>query len=650
MSYRTILLLCCALLASPAAALENQLRSHPSPYLAMHADDPVAWQDWGEAAVAHARETGKLLFISSGYFSCHWCHVMQRESYQDPAIAERLNRHFVPVKLDRELHDALDGFLIDYVERTTGQAGWPLNVFLTPEGYPLIGATYLPPERFAELLVRLNRVWTDERGRMRNLARRTLLQLRLDDAPPAMPPLSPGDVRRTLLEQALQLASPMEGGFGEQSRFPMAPQLLALLDLQAEAPDARLAEFLQLTLDNMAGQGLRDHLGGGFFRYTVDPGWQVPHFEKMLYTQALLAEVFMRGAEVFGRADYADVARDTLHFVAREMAGRFGGFVASFSAVDGEGEEGGVYLWSVDALHRLLGEADTAIARRHWNMLDVPPFGAGHLPRHGETIGQIAAALGRDPAQLAEHLHQLRLTLLTARATRELPVDHKELAGWNGLMLAALAKAARRWNDPVFARSAKQVRDFLRQRLWRGGALGRAVAPGPDGEAQVVGKASLADYAYVAYGFSEYARLSGDPADRTFVTVLLSLAWQHFHGPGGWRMDARPLIPGMAEEAALLEGALPAPSAVLIQLAADGHTPELAEQARSAAEQARPRAQAEPFWYAGHATALIRLSGARGTQQDPSAVAPPGPGMRALRPGTPHADGLPPAVIEDETY
>jgi hypothetical protein len=636
-SCRIALLVCCTILALPVQALENQLRSHPSPYLAMHADDPVAWQDWGEAAVAHARDSGKLLFISSGYFACHWCHVMQRESYRDPAIARLLNRHFVPVKLDRELHDALDGFLIDYVERTTGQAGWPLNVFLTPEGYPLIGATYLPPERFAELLVRLNRVWTDERGRMRNLARRTLLQLRLDDAPPARAALGPGELRRALLEQALKLASPMEGGFGDQSRFPMAPQLLVLLDLQAETPDERLAEFLQLTLDNMARQGLRDHLGGGFFRYTVDPGWQVPHFEKMLYTQALLAEVFMRGAEVFGRSDYADVARDTLHFVAREMAGPQGGYVASFSAVDGAGEEGGVYLWSVDELHSLLGEADTALARRYWNMLDVPPFDAGHLPRRGETVEQIAAASGQDPAQLAARVHQLRLALLTARATRELPVDHKELAGWNGLMLAAFAKAARRWDDPVFEGSAQRIRDFLYHRLWDGRSLRRAVAVGEAGKERAVGRASLADYAYVAYGFSEYAQLSGDPADQTFVTVLLSLAWQHFHGPGGWRMDGRPLIPGMAEEAAMLEGALPAPSALVIGLAANGTHPELAEQARTAAEQARPKAQTEPFWYAGHAAALLSSV----------SIPRPGPGASVMATGP---EGVAEAKVRSEDY
>lgn len=595
-------------LALPADTLHNQLSDHPSPYLAMHGADPVAWQDWGPGPVAQARETGKLMFVSSGYFSCHWCHVMQQESYRDPQIAAQLNRHFIPVKLDRELHSALDAFLIDYVEQTTGQAGWPLNVFLTPEGYPLIGATYLPPERFSELLARITRVWTDERGRMRNLARRTLLQLRLNELDAASEPLSANAMRQLLLQQALQLGHPLEGGFGEQSRFPMAPQLLALLDLQAKVTDARLAEFLQLTLDNIAAFGLRDHLGGGFFRYTVDPGWRIPHFEKMLYTQALLADVFMRAAEVFDREDYAEVARDTLHFVAREMQGPQGAFVASFSAVDGDGKEGGVYLWSVDQLHALLGEADAALAGRHWSMLDISPFDEGHLPLRGESSDRMAILLGRDAAVLDAHLHKLRLNLLTARARRALPVDHKELAGWNGLMLAAFSKAARHWGDPVYEHAAWKIRSFLSRQLWNGSSLNRAISKGADGSARAVGAASLADYAYVAYGVAEYAKLSGDPRDSAFVKVLLSLAWQRFHGPGGWRMDDQALIPGMTAQAALREGALPAPSAVLIRLATQSGNPEFVEKGVAAAELGRPQAQAAPFWYAGHIAALLEIS------------------------------------------
>ncbi len=600
-----ISLLLGALLTAPAFALDNQLRAHPSPYLAMHGQDPVAWQDWGQAAVDLARAEDKLLFVSSGYFSCHWCHVMQRESYQNDAIADILNRHFVPVKLDRELHGALDAHLISFVEQTQGLAGWPLNVFLTPEGYPLIGATYLPPERFQAVLLGLNNSWREERGRLRNLARRTLLELMRDTPQESVAPWSATALQGAVLEQASTLADPLSGGFGDQSRFPMSPQLLTLLDLQAKAPDQRLAEFLILTLDNMATQGLRDHLAGGFFRYTVDPTWQIPHFEKMLYTQALLAEVYLRASRVFGRDDYAAVARDTLAFVIREMGGPQGAFVASFSAVDGAGEEGGVYLWTVDQLHRLLGEQDTALARRYWNMLDISPLDAGHLPRRGESVSQIAEATEQPEPAVVARLQSIRGRLLDARAQRVLPVDEKELAGWNGLLLAALSRAALAWDDREIRAAAGRVRDFLRNRLWDGAALRRAVA----GD-RALGKATLEDYAYVAYGMAEYARLSGDPTDRTFVAALLNLAWERFHGPGGWRRDDRPLIPGLGERPALPEGALPAPSAVLIRLALNSGDPELAAKAASAAAGARPQAQSEPFWYAGHLAALLALPSA----------------------------------------
>ena len=600
----TLRLLLLLILATPALALQNQLRDHASPYLAMHGSDPVAWQDWGPDAVGLARAQGKLLFISSGYFSCHWCHVMQRESYRNDKIAAILNAHFVPVKLDRELHGALDAYLIDFLERTQGQAGWPLNVFLTPEGYPLIGATYLPPERFLEMLQRLQATWEGERDKMRNLARRSALQLMLNAGQAEVEALDAVALHEALRRQALAIGDIMEGGFGDQNKFPMVPQLSALLELQAEAPHPQLAEFLTLTLDKMAGEGLRDQLAGGFFRYTIDPSWQVPHFEKMLYTQALMAEVYLRASQVFGRADYAQVARDTLAFVIREMGGPQGAYSASFSAVDGAGEEGGVYLWTIDELHALLGEDDTALARRYWRMLDLPALDGGHLPRRGESVAAIAQALGLTESEVAARLASIRTRLLAARGKRVLPVDNKELAGWNGLLLGALARAALAWDDPDLREAAKGVRDYLRNRLWDGTGLRRAVAAG-----QEIGKASLEDYAFVAYGMARYADLSGDPVDRTFVAALLNLAWQRYHGPGGWRLDDRPLIPGMGAQPAMLEGALPAPSAILIRLAAQSDDPALVAKAVAAAELGRRQAQQDPFWYAGQYQALLSVAG-----------------------------------------
>ncbi|MCB1772325.1 MAG: thioredoxin domain-containing protein [Gammaproteobacteria bacterium] len=605
-------LIALTLLMPPAQALENQLREHPSPYLAMHGTDPVAWQDWGPAAVDAAREQGKLLFVSSGYFSCHWCHVMQRESYRNADIAAFLNRHFIPVKLDRELHGALDSHLIGFLEKTQGHAGWPLNVFLTPEGYPLIGATYLPPEQFLQLVQRLQQRWEDDRGQLRNLARRTMLQLALQRAAADVEPMSAVALDTALLQEAVSLADVMQGGFGEESRFPMAPQLLALLELQVRRPPPGLGEFLLLTLDKIAREGMRDHLAGGFFRYTVDPSWEIPHFEKMLYTQALLAEVYMRAADVFGRPDYDRVAFDTLRFVDREMRSGQGGYIASFSAVDSAGEEGAAYLWSVDELHALLGEEDTALARRHWRMQGVPAFLGLHLPMQGEPAHVIAQQLELAEADVAARLEDIRRRLLVVRQRRDLPADDKILAGWNGLMLAAFTKGALRWEDTGFRDAAGRIRSLLVERLWDGQRLRRALR----GD-QELGKVTLEDYAYVAYGMNVYAALSGNPGDRTFAAALLSQAWQRFYDGSGWMLDDKPLIPGLGAEAAITEGALPSPSAVLVRLSLASDSAALRAKGVAAAQQGRANAQAEPFWYSGHHAALLEITPSESAERQP---------------------------------
>jgi len=278
-------------------ALENQLASHPSSYLAMHAEDPVHWQDWHPELLQQAQKEGKLLFVSSGYFACHWCHVMRRESYNNEDIANLLNQYFIPVKLDRELEPAMDAHLIDFVQRTQGRAGWPLNVFLTPEGYPLLGMTYVPAGKFQQLLLKLNTLWRGEAEETAAMAQRgmqALVKQRQPKTPGSLVNLI--ELKTSFISNTIQMADQMQGGFGQSNKFPMTPQLSLLLELQASAPDKMLEDFLILTLDQMADNGLRDQLAGGFYRYTVDPGWQTPHYEKMLYTQALLSELYMRAA------------------------------------------------------------------------------------------------------------------------------------------------------------------------------------------------------------------------------------------------------------------------------------------------------------------------------------------------------------------
>ena len=575
---RASFLMLALILLSPAA-LANALSDHMSPYLAMHGNDPVDWRDWGEAALDEAEESGKLLFISSGYFSCHWCHVMQQESYQDPETAAMLNRWFVPVKIDRELQPALDAWLIEFTETTEGTAGWPLNVFLTPDGYPLIGATYLPRDDFQTLLRKLTAFWESDRDKAIAFSRGIVERIRASKtASPAVKLPDARQLAKRLIREALALGDELQGGFGEQNKFPMSPQLHVLLQLQQREPSQALQDFLVLTLDQMAGKGLRDQIAGGFFRYTIDPGWETPHYEKMLYNQAQLASLYLFAADVLNRPDYRVVARDTLDFVLDRMRGENGGYIASLSALDEAGVEGGSYLWSRERLASVLDEQELEVALAIWEF----PFGT-QLPglalpfaREGESV---------DP-ELAE---TVRLKLLAERAQREPPRDTKQLAAWNGLLLKAFAQAAETFGDERYREAAEALASWCLG-MWDGRRLGRS-----NGQA---GDATLADYLYVAAGLRAWAAVSGQEKYSKAAEELVALSWQHFFDDRGWRLGERQLIPGLDGEAAMQDGPMTAPSALAIGLGAR-------EQQEKALRLSVEPVVENPFWFASHAWQLL---------------------------------------------
>ncbi len=584
--------------AAAAVPLRNQLQGASPPYLAMHAGDPVHWQRWSRAVLARARAEHKLIFVTSGYYACRWCHVMDRESFRDPAIARVLNRNFIPVAVDRELLPAVDARLLAFVQRTRGQGGWPLNVFLTPGGHPLVGTTYLPPGEFLAFVTKLQRRWSKDAAGMAALARRAARERPAPTAAAAADPL------RALARAALQRADEMAGGFGQQSKFPLAPQLQGLLTAQARRPSAELDRFLRLTLDRMAEQGLRDQLGGGFFRYTVDPNWQVPHFEKMLYDNAQLAMVYLRAATVLGDPALEDVGRDTVDFMLRRLQAPGGGFVSSLSAVDAKGVDGGYYLWTGAQLNRLLSKPELRVVRRYWKLSGPPPFDDGYLPERGDPLAQIARDLGITDAAGRARVAGARRKLLAARRQRTLPIDSKVIAGWNGLALSALVMAARQ-NDPGrrYRDAARRLRDVLVNDLWNGHRLYRIAGPhGP------FGQASLQDYAYVARGLWDWAQAAGSDTDRHVALALVQQAWHRFHGPSGWRRSEDTLVAGSRPQPALATGGLPAAPAVLIgvsmQIAGAMDRPALKARARRALAQAAPVVAADPFWYASYASLL----------------------------------------------
>lgn len=561
------------------AQLGNQLNQHPSPYLALHGDDPVAWQEWNAETLARARRENKPLFVSVGYFACHWCHVMQRESYQNKEIAALLNRDFIPVKVDRELNTGLDDALQLFSERMTRVAGWPLNAVVTPDGYPFYVMLYAPPDEFREVMTRLSSRWKGESARIMKLAREAAIEA---------PPLRKQTLDRPavqklealFLQQARSEWDELRGGFGEVSKFPMSPQLALLMDISADAKNRSLDGFLKLTLDQMSAKGLRDHVGGGFFRYTVDPGWETPHFEKMLYDNAQLAVLFLRAADVFKSSRYREVGLGALDFMLEELRDAEGGFYTSTSAVDVQGREGVYYLWEADALRNLLSTEEFSLVRRIWRLNAPRTFEHGYLPAEWENPSQA------EHEMLASAIKKLK----KARAKRSLPKDDKRNAGLNGLALMALTAAMKQ--HPQYARPAAELVRFIARRLVHQEGLYKAVSKN-----RKIAGAELEDYAYIVTGLQDYAEATGNREADRLANRLARQAWKLFYSEKGWRRESKPLLAVVQPEAILSDGATPSPSAMLIAASLRQRDAGLGRLARQAMQWQSPDMSRVPFSY-----------------------------------------------------
>jgi uncharacterized protein YyaL (SSP411 family) len=512
-----------------------------------------------------------------------------------------MNKYYIPVKLDRELHSALDDYLMDYTERTNGQAGWPLTAFLTPEGYPLIGATYMQPDQFQQVLQKLQLTWDSERDKTRELARRATLALSANAQNSAEPAMNFPHIAQRYLQQIMMVADPLAGGIGHESKFPLEAQLLAVLTLRASLPMEvpGLDQWVEVTIDNMAKFGMRDHLKEGFFRYTVDPSWEVPHFEKMLYNQAQLARVYLMAGQVYGREDYLGMARLALDFASSDMREQKGQYISSLSAIDENDIEGGSYLWTDGELLAQLGKEDAELAKAYWSMQGFAALPAGFLPMQGESVAALAEKSGVTEAQMFERLAQIKNTLLQRRATRMPPRDEKVLAAWNGLMLGSLALAAQQFPQSNYAAQASELAYGLRDRLWQNGQLWRSEEAG-----QAVGQTGLDDYAYLIQGLDYLSYISSDPVLIEWRDQLTQQAWQRFYGASGWRKTDQQLLPGLGATPAHADASLISASATLIRVSLRSADPQIREMAIEAALRARPITQAEPYTYVSHLLAL----------------------------------------------
>ena len=583
------------LFALPAGALDNQLARHPSPYLALHGQDPVAWQEWNAQTVERARKEGKLLFVSIGYFSCHWCHVMQRESYKNPEIAALLNAHFIPVKVDRELNGALDAELQAFAEATRGQAGWPLNVFVTPTGYPLTALLYAPPQDFLQFITRLDARWQQESPALAQAAQDSAQEMPQAQEPDAkFAPHIAALYRQRFVDEALVQADLFRGGFGDVNKFPQSPQLAALLEIQRQTPQPKLAEFLRLSLDRMASLGLHDVIGGGFFRYTVDPDWLTPHFEKMLYDNAQLARLYLQAAKVLHQPAYRNIGLGTLDFMLMQMRdAESGAFITSLSAIDAQDREGGVYLWDKAALRKMLTPAEFKLIAKFWRLDRPAELESGYLPLHHTVPTKT------ERARLAAVYAKLK----TERAKRILPKDDKLLAGLNGLALMALSEGAA--NDARFHPAAKQVRDFLvdqlitPQGLLKGQAQGKILGQDLPGD--------LEDYAYVSAGLAAYARLTQSTADHERARQLATLAWEKFHTTRGWQLEQQPLLARPYYQRMVPDGASYSPAALLIKTSWELGGKDLRSRALGALNTGYAILDQGVFWYATQISAMNGL-------------------------------------------
>jgi uncharacterized protein len=535
--------------------MSNRLAAEQSPYLLQHAHNPVDWFPWGDEAFATARRANKPIFLSIGYSTCHWCHVMERESFEDADVADVLNEHFVSIKVDREERPDVDHVYMTFVQATTGGGGWPMSVWLTPDLKPFFGGTYFPPTSqwgrpaFRDVLLQIARAWREQHANVVHSASEIVDRLAVMTRGQSDRRKADATALATIAQQFQQSFDSRRGGFGDAPKFPRPSELLFLLREHVRTGDDLSLRMVTETLRAMALGGMRDHIGGGFHRYSVDGAWRVPHFEKMLYDQAQLVLAYLEAAQATGDPFFAQVAQDTLQYVRREMSDPAGGF---YSAEDADSvppehasdphahkSEGAFYIWSVDEVRQILG-SDSTLFEGRYGMLpngNAPfdpqnEFGQKNLLHTAQSIADLSRASGLEPLAVAQILMKARQTLFDVRRQRPRPhLDDKVLTAWNGLMIAAFARAARVLADgallagdgterdagqrPTSAEAtvgrhletATKAASFLRQSMWQ---PDRQILLRRYRAGHTAIEAYAEDYAFLIWGLLELFQLSGD--------------------------------------------------------------------------------------------------------------------------------------------
>jgi uncharacterized protein YyaL (SSP411 family) len=503
----------------------NRLAREKSPYLLQHQFNPVDWYAWGEEAFEKARRENKPIFLSIGYSTCHWCHVMERESFENEGIARLLNEHFVSIKVDREERPDVDKIYMTFVQATTGSGGWPLNVFLTPDLKPFFGGTYFPPAGsqgrpgFPQLLQQINSIWTTRRADIDRSAadiHSQLEQMVATNARPSNLVLGPEVVRHAgaILKQSYD---PKHGGFGGAPKFPQPSQPQFLLRYDKRFHDEEAVRMVLHTCDRMAAGGIHDQLGGGFARYSVDAEWLVPHFEKMLYDNAQLAQLYLDAYLVSGNSHHADVARDILDYVLRDMTHAKGGFYSAEDA-DSEGQEGKFYCWTRAELSHLLTPEEFNVAVRYFGIREKGNFIDHSHPNPLPNLNVLSVV--EPTLSASDHLllTSAKRKMLESRSKRVRPhLDDKVLASWNGFMLGAMARAYAVLGEQVYLAAAEKNLAFIQHNLWdaRSGTLYHRWREGEHDQVQL-----LDAYSFLLAGVVDLYEATLQPRHLEFALAL----------------------------------------------------------------------------------------------------------------------------------
>ncbi|MCG6894224.1 MAG: thioredoxin domain-containing protein [Desulfobacteraceae bacterium] len=623
----------------------NRLAEEKSPYLLQHAHNPVDWYPWGVEALRRAEEENKPILVSIGYSTCHWCHVMEKESFMDPAVAELMNRHYICIKVDREERPDVDALYMTAVNVISGSGGWPLNVFLTPDRKPFYGGTYFPPRSrpgmvsWRKLLGFIADAWGDPEKKDKILSSAEELtavlkaHLSSSDAGDRLDFSLPDRAR----DAAVSGYDPRFGGFSPAPKFPMPSLLQFLLEESAghgAGGDREVLEKVEHTLRAMAAGGIYDHVGGGFHRYATDPEWHLPHFEKMLYDNAQLVAVYVDAWRLTGDERYAAVARDTADYVCRDLRHPEGGFFSAEDAdspVSGDPEggnvEGAFYVWTMTEMYRELGRTDGEVFAYHFG---VKPEGNVRFDPHGEfagknvlrrmrTVEETSGRFGRKPADVRDILSGSRERLLEVRNRRPRPhLDDKVLTGWNGLMIGALARLHEQGGQERYLRAAETAAVFIRSHLYDETER-RLFRRWREGDRKVQGMCE--DYAFLTSGLLDLYEAGFDPQWLDWAVGLTENLLEIFHDPSGHGFftspaDAAGVLPFRIKEET--DGAVPGAASVallnLFRLSRLTDRRVFAETARRSVQASASRLQRHP------AAAPFVMSALRQLQNPPAHV------------------------------